>query len=370
MGIVLTFLLAGIAFWALVIGLIYPKAFNWLFKGKADRKKVSIVFCSAFVIFVVALILFGTGQPVIAKVKTPTNQKNTTISGSSAYKNSKIKVIRNNETIKEAEADGGGKFNVEIELAEGSNKIQVSSTNAKGTTKKSSQVDIILDTVIPELSIEQPQSPTSTDKFGLKGKSEKNVQVIIYSGDKEIKKIKTDSDSFEVKDISLIEGENKFAVKAVDEADNYSLAKDITIAYNKPSTTETAKTEPPKEETKTEVAAFEFIKSKTEADENKNKMDLYTYNGEFNLDKLKTICKEKKEEFGNGNTGLFYYLVVFNNKDNAVFPQDPFTASYGIEEVPQKHIKAMYEYNRKNGYSKLDYYDSNKWEGVAKTEDL
>lgn len=109
---------------------------------------------------------------------------------------------------------------------------------------------------------------------------------------------------------------------------------------------------------------YQFVNSKTESDENHNKMDMYTYSGDFDIDNLKTLAQENKAKF---NSGTFYYLVVFDNKDNAVFPQDPFTAEYGIEEGPQKHIKAIYTYNKNNGFSEIDYYDTNRWESVAKT---
>ncbi|MCD4745026.1 MAG: hypothetical protein K8R58_01870 [Bacteroidales bacterium] len=113
---------------------------------------------------------------------------------------------------------------------------------------------------------------------------------------------------------------------------------------------------------------YEFVNSKTEtAGNNENKMDLYAYSGELNIDTLKMFCKKHKDEF---SLGTFYYLVVFDSKKNAVFPSNSFTAAYGIEEEPQKHIRAFYTYNRLNGYSKLDFYKENKWESVAKSEDI
>lgn len=97
-------------------------------------------------------------------------------------------------------------------------------------------------------------------------------------------------------------------------------------------------------------------------------MDLYVYTGSsLILDTLKTLCKDNKQKF---TIGKFYYLVVFDSAENAVFPKDPFTSEYGIEEIPQKHIRAIYTYNRVNGYSKLNYYNSNRWEGTAKSDDI
>lgn len=113
---------------------------------------------------------------------------------------------------------------------------------------------------------------------------------------------------------------------------------------------------------------YEFIDSKTEtAGSNTNKMDLYAFSGEIELTNLKQFLREKKQSFKNGT---FYYVVIFDKSENATFPQDPFTAAYGLEEEPQKHIRAFYTYNKLNGYSKLDYYEGNKWESLAQTEDI
>ncbi len=113
---------------------------------------------------------------------------------------------------------------------------------------------------------------------------------------------------------------------------------------------------------------YEFIKTKSETIwNNDNKMDLYSYSWVLDISNLKKFSSQKKEEF---KSWVFYFLVIFDNKESAVFPKDPFTASYWIEEVPQKHIRAIYTYNKKNGYSKLEYYDKNKRESPVKTEDV
>ena len=113
---------------------------------------------------------------------------------------------------------------------------------------------------------------------------------------------------------------------------------------------------------------YKFMDSKTETlGNNKNRMELYSYSGELNIDSLKMFCKEHKDKF---LSGTFYFLVIFDNVENVIFPTNPFTAEYGIDEEPQKHIKALYTFNRLNGYSKLDYYENNKWESVANSVDI
>lgn len=113
---------------------------------------------------------------------------------------------------------------------------------------------------------------------------------------------------------------------------------------------------------------FEFINTKTETiASNTNKMDLYAPIGDMNFEMLKGICKEQKE---NWTDGVFYYLVVFDKKENAVFPNNPFTALYGMDEEPQKHIKAIFEFNRINGYSKLTSYSKNMLESSPRTTEI
>ena len=121
-----------------------------------------------------------------------------------------------------------------------------------------------------------------------------------------------------------------------------------------------------------QISKYKFINTKTETTGhgNKmdwNKMDLYTYSGKFDLAALKTLCKKQKEEF---TSGMFYFLVVFDNEKNAVFPKDPFTAQFGAEKTASKHIKALYTYNSLNGYSKLVFYNTNSWESLSNMEKI
>lgn len=228
----------------LILGLIQPKIFSKFFKKGVNRKKTSLVFGAAFVISLVTIGIFSSGTPSLAKMKSPTNQKDLTVSGNTSYKNASIKIYRNGEVAKEMKASDKGDFSATVELKEGSNKIKASATNDKNKTKTSSEMEVVYDITPPDFSFDQPQSPTGSDKFILKGKSEKNAQIVVYSADKEIKRTKVEKDSFEIKDIALVEGENKFTAKAIDEADNYSQPKDITVVYNKPKE-ETKKSETP-----------------------------------------------------------------------------------------------------------------------------
>lgn len=113
---------------------------------------------------------------------------------------------------------------------------------------------------------------------------------------------------------------------------------------------------------------YKFIDTKTEsASGNNNKMDLYAFSGDINITILKDFCKDQKNNF---DSGTFYFIVIFDDVKNAAFPTTPFTAAYGTEENSQKHIRAIYTYNKLNGYSSLDYYEKNKWESPAKSEKI
>lgn len=242
-----------------VLGLAKPDIFNKLFRGKANKAKNTLLSVLVLIVAITFISIAGYGSPVLAEAKTPTNQKSLTLDGTNAYKNSDIKIYNNGDMVKELKADDNGKFTADIELKEGENKLKASSTNNKGKTQTSSEKVIVLDLTPPSLEIDQPKSQTDSDKFTLTGKNEKNAEVIVYSGDKEIKKTKTTKETFEIKDITLSEGENKFSVKAVDAADNYSLPKEFSVTYQKPQQTsqqsetkqesqQTASTEPPKQE--------------------------------------------------------------------------------------------------------------------------
>jgi hypothetical protein len=114
--------------------------------------------------------------------------------------------------------------------------------------------------------------------------------------------------------------------------------------------------------------SYKYIKSKQEnTTQGINKMDLYYFSGDMLIDTVKTICIKKQREWVSGAS---YYIVFFDDKKNAVFPNNPFSAFYGIDEKPLKHIRAYYEFNRLNGYSKLTMYGENAYESPAVTYDL
>jgi hypothetical protein len=111
---------------------------------------------------------------------------------------------------------------------------------------------------------------------------------------------------------------------------------------------------------------YEYISSKTEKlDNNKiNAMHLYAYSGELNTDTLKMFLQDRIME--DGAEYFWSFIVLFDDKENAKFPKDPFLASYGLEEDKSKHIRAIYTFNSLNVYSGVTVYEKNKWESVPK----
>lgn len=101
---------------------------------------------------------------------------------------------------------------------------------------------------------------------------------------------------------------------------------------------------------------YDYIQSKQE---DNNDMHLYSCGDKPNSDTLVMFCRDKKKGF---SSGTFHFIVFFDNKSDATFPNNPLTAGHNDEEQ-LKHIKAVYTYNRLNGYSKLATYDANAWDG-------
>jgi len=89
----------------------------------------------------------------------------------------------------------------------------------------------------------------------------------------------------------------------------------------------------------------------------KDTMDLYYCTEPIDLAQLKEFCKYKRDKFSSEGT---YYLVIFDEKENAVFPKDLLGAGFALEEGVSKHIKAHYTYRKWNGYSKLSYSEGGK----------
>lgn len=114
-------------------------------------------------------------------------------------------------------------------------------------------------------------------------------------------------------------------------------------------------------------APFKLVESKTEATGLRNVMELYAFAGPFNAAELKKFCIDRKSK---STAKAFLYVVIFDEASNAKFPSTPFTAEYGTDDDLAKHIRAIYVYNKMNGFSELRYHDKNIWDNIPSREKL
>jgi hypothetical protein len=97
-----------------------------------------------------------------------------------------------------------------------------------------------------------------------------------------------------------------------------------------------------------------------------NQMTLFSVDSTAGIEDLKRFCSEKKSEYSDG---YFQILVFFKNREASRFPDNPVTGGF-MEETDLRNIKAIYTINNSNGFSKLDYYESNALESKANTVDI
>ena len=107
---------------------------------------------------------------------------------------------------------------------------------------------------------------------------------------------------------------------------------------------------------------YQFVATKTEEIGLRNIMDLYAFDGNLDPAELKAFCQDRKQQ---SKAKAFYLVAIFDDKANAKFPSNRFTAEYGVDPDAGKHVRAVYCYNKLNGYSELRYYAKNSWESVA-----
>jgi hypothetical protein len=80
------------------------------------------------------------------------------------------------------------------------------------------------------------------------------------------------------------------------------------------------------------------------------------------LNELISFCKTFREKEAGDS---FSYIVVFDAKENAAYPQNPYTALYGVDFEITEHIRFYYECNKFNGYSRLTFVKDKPPAGAA-----
>lgn len=81
---------------------------------------------------------------------------------------------------------------------------------------------------------------------------------------------------------------------------------------------------------------------------------------EFTQDDFTKFCRSQKVA---AMVKIFFCVSLFDEETNVSLPDNPYSASYGIDEGALKHIKATNVANVVNGFEETLVYDSNAWEG-------
>jgi hypothetical protein len=124
---------------------------------------------------------------------------------------------------------------------------------------------------------------------------------------------------------------------------------------------------PEKEQAAEKKWPYQFVDSKSElSGRQRDVVDLYAFDGDFDLADLKAFCRERKAKCP---AEVFYLVVIFDKTSDAKFPNTPLRAEYGpYEDEKWKHIRAIYVFNKLNGFSELRYHPKNIWEHIPTRE--
>ena len=172
-------------------------------------------------------VIYEESKPVITlpTADTVTNQKDLSVEGT-ATPNSTIQLFNNDKEVATAEVDENGAFTVPINLTEGKNKLAITSTLNGTIIGKSDPVIVTLDTITPELSIDNPQDGDIVEQLTINVEgtvADENLKHVKVNGEEA-----TVTDKSYTKEITLKNGVNKIEVVAEDLAGNTE-TKTVTI---------------------------------------------------------------------------------------------------------------------------------------------
>ncbi len=170
--------------------------------------------------------------PRLAPLPSVTSQELISLKGFSES-GADISLFLNGDKLKEVVADDGGEFNFsEIKIASGSNELYVTASDrAQNVSQPSGQISIVLDRVLPLLTV---TSPTTNQTFS--GQQNKNIKVTGVTEEEAVVKVNDRSvivgtgGKFETL-ITLSDGEQEIRVIATDTAGN-STDKTIPVKFN------------------------------------------------------------------------------------------------------------------------------------------
>ena len=140
-------------------------------------------------------------------------------------------ILSINDKDEEILANSEGNFTYTFQLLDGENTLVVSSVDASGNeSSKSETYRIVFDESPPELTLNKPNE--GTEFFGpkerqivLEGKTEGDASINING-----RLVVVDNDGSFTFATTLSQGENKFTIKAQDQAGNFT-EKTITVTY-------------------------------------------------------------------------------------------------------------------------------------------
>jgi len=159
-----------------------------------------------------------------------TNQATATISGTS--ESGATVDLTFNGTDQNTLVDKDGNFSFNIQLSDGSNTFSAIAIDpAKNKSQKTSDYKIILDTKTPNLTIDNPAdgaqfTGSKQRQVTIQGTTESSAQVTIND-----RIIAVDDNGKFQYTTTLNDGDNKFVVKAIDQAGNTS-EKDLTLSFS------------------------------------------------------------------------------------------------------------------------------------------
>lgn len=222
---------------------------------KNTRKAIQFIFLAVVagvLLFFVGLPVLGNFAAVVSEVakgnkpitttdKTPpapprfntfpnfTNQNQISLSGSTEAGATVKLVLNGNE--EQSLADKDGKFTFDLQLINGDNDFNATATDASGNvSQKTQDFTITFDNKPPELNITSPNDGaqflgSKQRQATIQGTSEANVQITINDRIVAV----DDNGNFQYT-TTLNDGENKFAIKATDQAGN-STEKGLTLNF-------------------------------------------------------------------------------------------------------------------------------------------
>ncbi len=161
-----------------------------------------------------------------------TNEEDITIEGT-ASPTTTAQLMNNGEEVDTVEVDEDGQFSFDTTLTEGDNELTVISLLNESSVGESEPVTVTLDTIAPELTIDNPQhgDKTNRETVTVEGTvTDENLDYVEVNG----QKADIDGEDYS-KRILLDNGENVIEVTAVDEAGNKTTESvTIDVKYNAP----------------------------------------------------------------------------------------------------------------------------------------